>query len=220
MRVYLIWGGGGHGKVVADLVRAAGHLVGGFVDADLRKAGLRVEPGGGRVMLEEADFLLRLDRGEALPDGYDAVALAIGASRRRLEYLEQLHAVSVPALVHPSAVLSPSVSLGRGTVVFPGALINADTKVGRGVIVNTGAIVEHDCEIGDGVHLSPRATIAGGVRVGRGSWIGTGATVVQGIRIGVDTVVGAGAAVIRDVEDGETVVGVPARPIRSSGGKR
>ena len=42
----LIWGGGGHGKVVADLVRATGREVAGFADRDAAKVGRMVEPGG------------------------------------------------------------------------------------------------------------------------------------------------------------------------------
>jgi hypothetical protein len=38
---FLIWGGGGHGKVIADLVRACGFEVLRFVDADASKERLR-----------------------------------------------------------------------------------------------------------------------------------------------------------------------------------
>ena len=47
----IVWGAGGHGKVVADLVRAAGGRTLGFVDADPDKLGREVEPGGGRVVM-------------------------------------------------------------------------------------------------------------------------------------------------------------------------
>jgi UDP-perosamine 4-acetyltransferase len=209
---FLIWGGGGHGKVVADLVRAAGGEVAGFIDADPAKRGVRVEPGDGRVELTQADFLAYA-RSAVLPDGVGAVALAIGRNDTRLDCLCALDVAPVPPLVHPSAVVSPSVQLGRGTVVFPAAVVNAAARIGEAVIVNTGAIVEHDCVVGDGAHISPGAVLTGGVNVGVRSWIGAGATVVPGVRIGADVVVGAGAVVLRDVPDGTTVAGVPARTI-------
>lgn len=213
---FLIWGAGGHGKVVADLVRACGHHLAGFVDADAAKLGCEVEPGGGRVVLQEEEFLGRVRECGCYPEGIDAVALAIGDNGVRQRCLVPLEKCTVPSLVHPSAVVSSSAALGRGTVVFPSAVINADAHIGAAVIINSAAVVEHDCAVADGAHLSPGAMLAGGARVGERSWVGAGATVIQGIVIGADVTAGAGAVVIRDVPDGTTVAGVPARPIHSS----
>jgi sugar O-acyltransferase (sialic acid O-acetyltransferase NeuD family) len=209
---FLIWGGGGHGKVVADVVRAAGGSVAGFADADPAKLGEEVEPGGGRVILLE-ERLVEIVAARKLPEGVDAIALAIGDNRLRLERFEMLEGLNAPPLVHPTAVVSPSARLGRGTVVLPLAAINAEAVVGRAVIVNTGSVIEHDAVIDDGVHVAPRSVLGGGVRGGRRSWIGIGATVIQQVAIGAETRVGAGAVVIQDVGDGCTVAGVPAKSI-------
>jgi len=208
----LIWGGSGHGKVVADVVRARGATVVGFVDADPMKLGQVVEPGGGCVVLAQDEFLERVRAG-ALPE---AVALAIGRNPTRLACLHALVGVAVPAFAHPGAIVSDSAELGRGTIVFARAVINAAARIGEAVIVNTGAIVEHDCVVGDGAHVSPGAVLTGGVSVGERSWIGAGATVIPEVRIGKDVIVGAGAVVLHDVGDGATVAGVPARIIRQA----
>lgn len=209
----LVWGGGGHGKVVADLIRALGHRVAGFIDADPRKLGAVVEPGGAAVVVSQDEFMRLAVDGHELPFAGGAVALAVGANRPRLRGLPLLGGRVAPALIHPAATVSPSARVGRGSVVLAGAVLNADAGVGDATIVNTGAIVEHDCVIGDGVHLSPRATLCGGVQVGEGSWICAGATVIPGVRVGRWAVVGAGALVLRDVPDGVTVMGVPAKPV-------
>lgn len=209
----LVWGGGGHGKVVADVVRAAGHAIAGYADRDPAKLGAVVEPGGAVVVMTEDALRDAIRAGGPLPHGADAVALAIGDNALRAAALEALGPVAAPALVHPSAVVSPSAEVGAGTVVFPRAVVNAAARVGRGVIVNTGAVVEHDCLVGDGAHLSPGAVLGGGVAVGEQSWVGAGATVLPGVRIGRDVRVGAGSVVLRDVHGGATVVGVPARPL-------
>lgn len=208
-----MWGAGGHGKVVADLVRALGHAVAGFVDSDPAKLGEEAEPGGARVVVGGEALLRALDAGEPLPAGADAFALALGDNRLREACLRRLGGHALPALVHPSATVSPSALVGRGTVVFAGAVVNAAARIGDAAIVNTGAVVEHDCELGAAVHLSPRATLAGGVRVGDRAWVGAGATVIPRVEVGADAVVGAGAVVIRDVAAGQTVAGVPARPL-------
>ena len=213
-RRFLIWGAGGHGQVVADLVRACGHELVGFVDADAAKRDRVVEPGGARVVLHEQELMSSVRSGEGYPDGVDAVALAIGDNGMRLSCLRVLGSLCAPALVHPSAVVSPSASIGRGGVVFPAAVVNPGARLGEAVIVNSGAVVEHDCDLAQGVHISPNATLAGRVRVGARTWVGAGATVIQNITIGADAVVGAGAVVIRDVPDAITVAGVPAAPVR------
>jgi sugar O-acyltransferase (sialic acid O-acetyltransferase NeuD family) len=214
---FLIWGGGGHGKVVADLIRATGGTVTGFIDSHPSLLNLQVEPGGGRVLLTEDAFQIRLQQPAGIGDVADAVAIAIGTNALRLDRVRRLGALAAPPLQHPAAVVSASAWIGAATVVFAGAIVNADARLGDAVIANTACVIEHDCRIGEGAHISPGAVLAGGVTVGARTWIGAGATVIQGVSIGADALVGAGAVVIRDVPDGARVAGVPARPLREAG---
>lgn len=218
-KIFLILGGGGHGKVVADVIRASGHLVAGYIDSTAEKLGTVVEPGGARVLLLQDALWHLLEAGQKLPAGANAVVVAVGNNTVRMELIERLGDEMCPVVVHPSAVVSPSARVGAGTVVFPRAVINADAEVGRGVIVNTGAIIEHDCRIGDGAHLSPQAAICGAASLGKRSWLGAGGVVIHGVSVGNDTIVGAGAVVVRELGDELTAVGNPARVIRR-GGKR
>ncbi|HEX8272050.1 MAG TPA: acetyltransferase [Longimicrobiaceae bacterium] len=209
----LVWGAGGHGRVVADVVRAAGGVVVGFVDGDPSRLGSPVD-GGGSILFGEEALLAHLAEHGALPAGAAGVAPGIGSNAVRARLLARLGPFAAGPLVHPAAWVSPSASLGRGTVVMAGAVVNAGARVGEGVIVNTGAVVEHDCRVGDGVHLSPRATLCGAVEVGEGSWVCAGATVIPGVRVGARATVGAGAVALRDVADDTTVAGCPAREIK------
>ena len=209
----LVWGAGGHGRVVADVVRASGGTVLGFVDGDPAKVGTEVA-GGGRVLFAEEALLAHAAAHGSLPGGAAGVALGVGSNPARRRLLELLGPFAAAPLVHPFTAVSPSARLGRGTVVLAGAVVNAGAWLGEGVIVNSGAVVEHDCRVGDGVHLSPRATLCGGVEVGAGSWVCAGATLIPGVRVGARATVGAGAVVIRDVADDTTVAGCPAREIK------
>lgn len=208
---FLVWGAGGHGKVVADLLRALGHPLAGFVDADAGREGAEVVPGAAVVLHEPAFF--RLVGDGLLPAGCGAVALGVGDNARRLACFRALRGLPAPALVHPSAVVSPWAAVGAAAVVFAAAVVNPGAVLHAAVIVNTGAIVEHDCVLGAGAHVSPGAVLAGGVHLGERAWVGAGATVLPGVRIGSGAVVGAGAVVTRPVAAGATVVGVPAREV-------
>ena len=106
-----------------------------------------------------------------------------------------------------------------GRVVFPGARVSSHAKLGRHVHVNYNAVVSHGCLVGSFTTICPNVTLSGDVTVEPGVFIGAGATVIHGgITIGHDAVIGAGAVVIRDVRPGETVVGIPAEPVRKRWG--
>lgn len=210
----LVWGGGGHGRVVADTARAAGLAVVGFADRDATKVGMVVEPGGARVVIDQSSLEHLLGGSAPLPEAATHIALGIGDNVARLRAAELAGDRCAPAIVHPAASVSVHASLDRGTVVMPNAVVNSAARAGIAVIVNSGAIVEHDCVLGDGAHISPGAVLAGGVSVGRLGWIAAGAVVIPMLRVGERAVVGAGAVVLRDVADATTVVGNPARLLR------
>ncbi|KQU17152.1 acetyltransferase [Bacillus sp. Leaf13] len=117
-------------------------------------------------------------------------------------------------IIHPSAVVSPSVKIGEGTVVMPGSVINADANIGSHVIINSIAVVEHDNKIGDYAHISPGAILTGSVQVGEGSHVGASATVIPGKKIGKWSIIGANATVINNIPDFVTAIGLPAKIIK------
>lgn len=203
MKRLAVLGASGHGKVVADTAEVCGWpSVVFFDDAWPTKAQNGVWP----VVGSSLDLLERLA-------DFDAVLVAIGDNRIRLEKLAVLKAAGAPfvSLVHPAATVSRHASVDEATVVFAGAVVSAFASVGTGCILNTGCSVDHDCVLEAGVHISPGAHLAGGVQVGEASWIGIGACSRQYLRIGARVMVGAGAVVVSDVADDATVIGVPAR---------
>lgn len=204
MPVILV-GGGGHAGVVLDACRAAGVAVLGVVDDDPNCR-----------LARAADGVAWLGRPSGfVPPGGTGLILTMGdlAVRRRVLVTIDSERVA-PALVHPSAVIGSGVVLGDGVVVLAGAVINRDARIGAHGIVNTRAVVEHDCVVGENCHLAPGSVLGGGVRIGDDTLVGLQAGVRPGVRIGRGCTVGVGAAVAGDIDDGLTVVGVPARAIR------
>jgi sugar O-acyltransferase (sialic acid O-acetyltransferase NeuD family) len=195
----VIAGAGGHGAVVADILREAAI---GFVDdnAELHGTTILGLPVLGPVA--------------SLPDiEHDAIVVAIGDNRTRREVTERLAAAGerLATAIHPFTSIAPSAAIGQGAMLSAGAIVLPRAVIGRGVIVNTKASVDHDSVVGDFAHISTGATLGANVRVGDESLVAIGASIVSGYRVGARTIVGAGAVVVRDVPDDVTVLGVPAR---------
>lgn len=143
--------------------------------------------------------------------------LALGNNEHRLALASAWDARGVrwATIVHPSAVVMPSATVGAGSVVFPQALVNTEAQIGRHVVVNSGAVVEHHVVVDDGVSISPGVCMAGRVHIGRAAFISTGATLAPRISIGEGTIVGAGAVVVSDLPAHVLAYGVPARVMRA-----
>ncbi|MGN6103562.1 MAG: acetyltransferase [Kofleriaceae bacterium] len=200
MSALVVVGAGGHAKVVIATARAAGFEVTAVVDDDQARWG-----GALLGVAITGPSLSRLDD----PDATCVLAIGNNATRR---WLGGIARCRFATLVHPSAVVDPTVRLGPGTVVFAGAVIQPDAAIGAHGIVNTGASIDHDCVLGDAVHVAPGARLAGSVTLGDEVFVGIGAVIAPGRAVGPRTTIGAGAAVVRDLGGDAVAVGVPARP--------
>lgn len=155
------------------------------------------------------------DLADLAAEGVEGVLLGFGATVGREAIVRAVAeaGLALPTLVHPTAYVAASATLAEGAQVLSQASVGPGVRVGRGALVNTGAIVEHDNRIGDFSVVDPGAVLTGRVNVGPSVEIGSGAVLIPDVEIGAGATVGAGAVVIGPVAEGETVVGVPARPV-------
>lgn len=143
-------------------------------------------------------------------------AIGVGSPRLRAQFFAEF--VELGGV--PKTVISPFAKvgihanqIGIGSCVLTDAIIESDNRIGNGCLIHVGALVSHDVKLGDFCEVSPRVNLLGAVTVGSGCSIGTGSTILPKVTIGNNVAIGAGAVVTKDIESGQTVVGIPAKPL-------
>lgn len=179
----------------------------------------------------------------ALVTGYKRVRHLWRRVRYALSYAGQPISIDPTSSISRRSVLrvtdGGSIRIGRNCTVHDFAMIltyGGDIVIGDDCSLNPFAIVygAGGVRIGNGVRIAAHAVIipanhrsgteevplhlagviAKGVAIADHVWLGSGCRILDGVHIGSHAVVGAGSVVTRSVAAGETVVGVPARPIQ------
>ncbi|MFN3440379.1 MAG: NeuD/PglB/VioB family sugar acetyltransferase [Acidovorax sp.] len=198
----LIFGAGGHARVVADAVQQA--------QTDW--------------LLTATDRNDRLCTGELLPgiplatmdslgSWFGALHVAIGDNHAREKESLALGLRQLVSVVHPRSSVSPYARVAEGCFVASQAAVAPGAQLECGVIVNHAAVVDHDCIVAAFTHIAPGALLGGGVRIGSRVLVGSGATVQPGRTVCDGVVIGSGAVVCHDIDQAGTYLGIPARRV-------
>jgi acetyltransferase EpsM len=207
----IIYGGGGHGKSLIDLVRAMGeYRIIGIVDDGL-KPGTEVL---GVTVLGSENALAGL-RSMGITKAINAVG-GIGDISARIAIFQTLRdaGFSFPRVDHPSATVEASAEIADGVQILPRAYIGTLAKLEFGVLINNGVIVSHDCVIEKHSGIAPGAVLAGEVHVGANVQIGMGVTVNLRVRIAENVSIGNSAVIKSDVPPGTAIRAGQIWPVR------
>jgi len=117
--------------------------------------------------------------------------------------------------IHPNVDLTMT-KLGTGNYIQESVILQAEVKIGNNSSIHMGSLISHEDRIGNSVFIAHGCCISGLVTIGDGTFIGTNATILPRLNIGKWSTIGAGAVVIKDVPDYATVVGNPAKIIKTS----
>ena len=208
-------GSGGFGRETAQAVHAlnasgAAWRLLGYLDDDLSRRGLAIDGTqvlGGRDLIGElpsASFVVCTGR----PGDY--------VSRLRIVDDLGLPPERYATIVHPSAAISLSSSVGPGSVLLAHVALTAAVTVGAHVAIMPHVTLTHDDVVADFATIASGVRLGGGVRVGKAAYLGAGALVGEHRTVGACSLVGMGAVVTHDVPAREVWAGVPARRLRAA----
>ena len=215
-----VYGAGGFGREVAWLVQTCNrekllYEVVCFIDDNQDLYGCKVN--GLRISgLQQAH--------RSFPDARVVCAIGMPGTRETVVAKTQAAGFDFESIVHPQIEQSQWIDVGEGAIICAGNILTTNITIGRHVHINLGCTIGHDVRIGDYSTLAPGVHVSGYVHIGSHVYVGTGAVFVNGAEneplvVGNDVTIGAGACVTRSIEAGQTVVGVPARPIGYAGNR-
>ncbi len=152
---------------------------------------------------EQADFFVAL--------GYRHLEL-------KQKILVQLYECKrhTPSIIDQSVLVSGSAQLSAPVVIYPLSNIDLNVFIDFGTVVNNSVVVSHDSQIGSCCYISPGVIISGNVKIGDRTFIGSGTIISNNVTIGSNVKIGVGSVVTKDIPDNVSVIGNPARILRSS----
>lgn len=117
-------------------------------------------------------------------------------------------------LIHPTAILSPSVKLGTGVAIKSYCVISSDVSIGDFTFLQSSVIMGHDVSIGNYCQINSFAFFAGYAQIGDCVTVNAGAKLIQNVKVEEEAVIGMGSVVLTKVKKGTTVFGMPAKRLK------
>ena len=202
----LVVGAGGFGREVLQWARDAwaerASLIEGFLSAEKDRLHVRDDVPG--IIASPEDFF---------PESGDALLLAIGipAARRRVAELLKSRGATFLTLIHPTAIVAPTATIGGGSILCPYSILSDAARIGECVLMNYHTSLGHDASAGDYAVLSPYAALGGNAHIAEDVFLGMHASVGPAKRIGARSKVSANSCALADAPADSIVYGTPGR---------
>jgi sugar O-acyltransferase (sialic acid O-acetyltransferase NeuD family) len=147
------------------------------------------------------------------PQPEDRFVVAVGDPEVRMRIITHLtsRGASFFRLVHPTAFVASTATIGDGCIVAPFCAVGNAAQIGDHVVLTWYSSVAHDAEVASFAVLSPYSTVNGGASLGEGAFLGTHAAVNPQQGVGCWSKVAAGSVVYRPVPPSHLAMGNPAK---------
>jgi sugar O-acyltransferase (sialic acid O-acetyltransferase NeuD family) len=123
--------------------------------------------------------------------------------------------ITFPNLLHPSFIYHSSLNLGSGNIICANNIFTTNIIVGNCNIFNLNCTYGHDINIGSFNVFNPGINGSGGVVIGNKNLVGTGSTLLQYTALKNNNILGAGAVLTKSYASDQTLVGIPAKPLKT-----
>ena len=210
MEDIIVYGAGGHGKTVIDMIEEQGlYRIVGVLDDHEDGAdellGYPVIRNG-----EKIDHIIRQVYG-------GVVAIAENHTRSRI--VSKIEAISPEFdfvnIINPVVSISRHAKLGQGIVIMFGVRIGADATIGGHCVICSNSTIAHDSDIGDYVFVGTQVGCSGSVAIGAHSYVLSGSVIINNTTVGHHTVVGSASNVLNDLPSNVVAYGNPAQVVRT-----
>ncbi|MFT6746270.1 MAG: sugar O-acyltransferase (sialic acid O-acetyltransferase NeuD family) [Glaciecola sp.] len=114
-------------------------------------------------------------------------------------------------VIHSSAIIDSSVSLGEGIFILPGCCLDKGVVINDNVLLNTGVTIAHDSKVEAHTFIAPRASVAGKTTIGSCCFIGINSTIIDNVVVQNNIQIAAGAVVVNNLDETGTYLGCPAK---------
>lgn len=138
MKQYIIYGNGGHSKVISDIIE----ITGGEIVA---------------VYDENHPY-----NPEAFPNAEAVIAIGNNDIRQKIAQ-EITHTFAT--LIHPKAVVASHASIGEGSVILANAVVQEQATIGQHCIIQPNVTIDHDAQIGDFSIIYPNSYVGGEAQI-------------------------------------------------------
>lgn len=104
-------------------------------------------------------------------------------------------------IIHPSAIVSKSVQMGKGNYLACNAVVSSEVEIGDFNIINLNVTIGHNAVIGSNCLFNPGARISGNCVIGNRCLVGANSFVFQGVSVCDDCLIDALTYVNQNLEE-------------------
>jgi sugar O-acyltransferase (sialic acid O-acetyltransferase NeuD family) len=182
MKKVIIIGSGGHGAELDDYIRFSNRNpdtekidVIGFIDDN---------PENYNAYKFSSPLLGSIINHRIFKDALYIIGIANLNHRRTIAESFKNAGASFMTFIHPTAMVSPSSTMGEGNVIAPLVNIGPNVSIGNFNLLNARTSLGHDTSLGDFNFISPNCSFSGHTTIGDENLFGINSATIPKITIG------------------------------------